>query len=612
MRRAAGIFVMGVAWALSFFVFMILRFEGWSGFEAPGATNNLLLAFVIAFGVSTGFTIALERRLGRPLAGSFEDAWRLVTCNFAGGMAMVVVNLGAQPRLVPISVSLSATLGAIAIVLASRAFLRWHRWTYRQRNAEAMKAIIFGAGDGSCRMIDAILSDRSSGYLPVAILDDDRSKLNMSVRGIRVAGGRNGIRKTAEETQATVMIIAIPSADSKTVRQLSKLALEGGLEVRVLPTVTDFLDGKASFRDVRFPSVEDLLGRDAVEIDLALSEQLVKGRRVLITGAGGSIGSEIARQVFALGPAELTLLDRDESSLHALQLQLEGRALLDSRNLVVADIRDRDRIGKVFAEHRPEIVFHAAALKHLPLLELHPTEGVKSNVMGTKNVLDAAGAVGVDCFVNISTDKAANPTSVLGASKRLAEGLTASASHTYAGKFMSVRFGNVLGSRGTVIDSFRAQIVAGGPITITDPAVTRFFMTVSEAVRLVLHAAVIGLDSEVMVLDMGEPVRIVDVANLMAADYSEPIEIVYTGLRLGEKLHEDLFGDGEVGVRSEHPKIFHVQVPAVDGSALDELVSIDGDLVAYTMLAMIRRLMVVEVVALEAPQGSGRLTLETS
>jgi FlaA1/EpsC-like NDP-sugar epimerase len=323
--------------------------------------------------------------------------------------------------------------------------------------------------------------------------------------------------------------------------------------------------------DVRPLSIDDLLGRPTVAMDIEMYEQLISGRRVLVTGAGGSIGSEISRQVFALGPKSLTLVDRDESALHALQLELEGRALLDSRHIVVADIRDRERMHNIFAEHRPDIVFHAAALKHLPLLEMFPTEAAKSNVFGTMNVLDAAGAVGVAHFVNISTDKAANPTSALGSSKRLAEGLTAWASDAYAGKFLSVRFGNVLGSRGTVLDAFAVQIAAGGPLTVTDPEVTRYFMTVSEAVQLVLYSAAIGESGEAMVLDMGEPVRIADLARQLASQAPEPVEITFTGLRPGEKLHEDLFNDGEGQIRSSHPLIFRVPVPPLDGQIVQVL-----------------------------------------
>jgi FlaA1/EpsC-like NDP-sugar epimerase len=305
----------------------------------------------------------------------------------------------------------------------------------------------------------------------------------------------------------------------------------------------------------------DLLGRHEVDTDVDSIAGYVTGKRVLVTGAGGSIGSELSRQLYRFAPASLVLLDRDESALHAVQLSIEGRALLDSRNLVVCDIRDEDRVRQVFAEHQPEVVFHAAALKHLPLLQMHPAEALKTNVWGTQVLVDAALETGVERFVNISTDKAADPSSVLGYSKRLAERLTAAAADRGDGIFLSVRFGNVLGSRGSVLMAFASQIEAGGPVTVTDPEVTRYFMTVEEAVQLVIQAGAVGRDGEALVLDMGEPVCIDDVARRLIAEADRPIEVVYTGLRDGEKLHEVLFGSGEDGTSPIHPRISHVPVP---------------------------------------------------
>jgi FlaA1/EpsC-like NDP-sugar epimerase len=297
--------------------------------------------------------------------------------------------------------------------------------------------------------------------------------------------------------------------------------------------------------------IAHLLGRAPIVTDTDGS--YLAGRRVLVTGAGGSIGSELCRQIIAWHPSELIMLDRDESALHAVQLSLRGRALLDDPSVVLADIRDRRNILNVFRERQPEIVFHAAALKHQPLLEQYPGEAVKVNVWGTATVLRAAADCGAEMLVNISTDKAADPTCVLGGSKRLAERLTAWHAPR---RCLSVRFGNVLGSRGSVLDAFRAQAVAGLPLTVTHPDVTRYFMTVDEAVRLTVHAGAIGHPGEVLVLDMGEPVRIADLARRRF-----PGAILsYTGLRPGEKLHEDLLGSGEVDVRPTHPLIMQVPV----------------------------------------------------
>jgi FlaA1/EpsC-like NDP-sugar epimerase len=285
------------------------------------------------------------------------------------------------------------------------------------------------------------------------------------------------------------------------------------------------------------------------------------GKRVLVTGAGGSIGSELCRQISRFGPSELIMMDRDESALHAVQLSIQRRALLDSDDTELGDIRDARYVRQLFGRRSPHVVFHAAALKHLPLLEAAPGEAVKTNVWGTQAVLDAAIGSGVERFVNISTDKAANPRSVLGYSKRLAEGLTSAAARKADGSFMSVRFGNVLGSSGSVLTTFTAQIAHGGPVTVTDRRVTRYFMTIKEAVQLVIQAGALGSNGDVLVLDMGTPIAIQDVAEQLIDLAGKPVEIVYTGLRDGEKLHEELFGDDEDDLRPTHPLISQAPVP---------------------------------------------------
>jgi nucleoside-diphosphate-sugar epimerase len=324
------------------------------------------------------------------------------------------------------------------------------------------------------------------------------------------------------------------------------------------------LDGRTRVPDVRDPGLHDLLGRRPTEIDLAPIAAFLRGKRVLVTGAGGSIGSELCRQIRRFGPAELTMLDRDESALHAVQLSLQGRALLDGPELVLADLRDAAAIRAAFRAARPQIVFHAAALKHLPLLQRHPGEAVQTNVWGTQTVLEQAQETGVETFVNISTDKAASPIGVLGYSKRITERLTAYAASRRPGAFLSVRFGNVLGSRGSALDAFRTQIAAGGPVTVTHPDVTRYFMTIHEAVQLVLQASVLGRDGEALVLDMGSPVRVTELVRHLAERAATPVKIVYTGLRDGEKLHETLFGDGERDRRPLHPLISHIPVPPLE------------------------------------------------
>jgi FlaA1/EpsC-like NDP-sugar epimerase len=436
-------------------------------------------------------------------------------------------------------------------------------WEYRNRPISALPVIVYGAGIGGRQVLGALLDDPSSPYYPVALLDDDPEKQNLRIRHLRVAGRGTDLGRMAAVTGATVVIIAIPSASSELIREVTQRAGEVGLSVLTLPPVSQLFSPTIRIGDIRPVTNEDLLGRRAIDTRVEEIAGYLQGRRVLVTGAGGSIGSELCRQITRFAPADLIMLDRDESGLHQVQLSIEGRALLDSRSLVVCDIRDESALAAVFNEHHPEVVFHAAALKHLPLLQMWPAEAVKTNVFGTQNVINAAKRVKVAKFINISTDKAANPTSVLGYSKRVAEQLTATAGIDGNGTYLSVRFGNVLGSRGSVLTAFRHQIEVGGPVTVTDPEVTRYFMTTEEAVQLVIQAGAIGDNGEVLVFDMGEPVRIADVARQLVALATQPVEIVYTGLRAGEKLHEDRLGAGEVDLRPHHPLISQVTVPGI-------------------------------------------------
>jgi FlaA1/EpsC-like NDP-sugar epimerase len=344
--------------------------------------------------------------------------------------------------------------------------------------------------------------------------------------------------------------------------------------------------GAVKLGDISQVTEEDLLGRRPIDTDEGGIGQMLFGRRVLITGAGGSIGSELARQVHRYEPAYLGLLDRDESALHTVQMSIHGKAMLDSDDIILADIRDPQRLQAVMEHVRPDVVFHAAALKHMPLLERTPDEAFKTNILGTRNVLEAAHEAGVKVFINISTDKAADPENVLGYSKKVTERLTAGMSAPAGGRYLSVRFGNVLGSRGSVLTAFRAQIASGGPVTVTDPEVTRFFMTIPEACHLVLQAATIGDDSETLILDMGTPVRIDDVARHMIEQSGRDIKVVYTGLRPGEKLHEVLIGDDENGERPKHPLVTHVRVKPLDAEEALQLDVASGDRARVAMIRL--------------------------
>lgn len=465
----------------------------------------------------------------------------------------------------PATAGLAALVGVLATITVRVAVAAVQRRP-RRPAPTAVKVIVFGAGSAGTQLVQRLVGQPGARYQPVALLDDDPGKRRLRICGIRVRGGRERLAEVAAETGATVVVIAIAGRcrDGRLLPELAALAESNGLIAKVIPRVEELVAGPARIDDVRDPRITQLLGRDPICLDLKSLAGRFAGRRILVTGAGGSIGSELCRQLHQLGPASLVMLDRDESALHAVQLALHGRALLDSDEVVLADITDAARVSEVFAQTRPEIVFHTAAVKHLPLLERYPGEALKTNVAGTLNVLQAAAACGVRSFVNVSTDKAADPSSVLGTSKRITERLTAHMAVEFPGTWVSVRFGNVLGSRGSLLGSLSAQIAAGGPVTVTHPQVARYFMTATEAVQLVLQAVAVGESGEVLVLDMGDHVRIVDLARRMAAAASRQVEIVFTGLRPGEKLVEDLLGRGEADHRPRHPLVRQVPVPALD------------------------------------------------
>lgn len=498
--------------------------------------------------------------------GSFEEAYDIARTLAVAAPPLAVWALVANPIVVPRSVPFVAGALALTLMFASRFAVR----SWRQRKAVARDAarrvIVFGAGDAGRRLVRSMMADAKSGYAPVAFLDDDRMKRLLTIDGVHVRGGRAEIGSVAAATGATALVIAIPGAESSLIREVSGLAEEVGLDVQVLPPLWEIMGGNPTTHDLRDLDLSDLLGRRPVSLDLAVITEHIGGRTVLVTGAGGSIGSELCRQIARFGPKKLYMLDRDESGLQGTQVSLTGHGLLDDDAVVLADIRDPEALRAIFTATKPDLVFHAAALKHLPLLESHPLEGWKTNVLGTLNVLTAAADAGVSTFVNISTDKAANPTSVLGLTKRLTERLTAAFSEAHPeGRYVSVRFGNVLGSRGSVVHLFTAQIERGGPITITHPDVERFFMLIPEACQLVLEAAAIGENGEVMVLAMGDQVKIVEVANtLIRMSGKTGIEIVYTGLRPGEKLSEELFSTADDGRVTSNALVTAVDVPAID------------------------------------------------
>jgi FlaA1/EpsC-like NDP-sugar epimerase len=529
-----------------------------------------LFVFMIVVQGSVGYVMSIYRHRWR--YGSIDEVGALIRTAAITTAALFVVDFFTDPRFVPLS---SVIVGGF-VGLVGMAGIRyvWRQMFESGRiPTSALPTIVFGAGEAGAEMVRSFLRNPTSPYLPVAILDDSPDRQRHEVARVRVEGTQRDMEVVCRRYDARVLLIAMPSASPELLAQLSDRAADLALTVKFLPPVSELFGETPGTQHIRDLTEADLMGRHEIKTDVAAIAQYLTGKRVLVTGAGGSIGSELCRQIARYAPENLLMLDRDETALHSLQLSIEGRALLDSPNLLLNDIRDVQHLKNLFAEFQPQVVFHAAALKHLSLLEMHPGEALKSNVWGTQNVLDAAETVGVERFVNISTDKAANPSSVLGYSKRLAERLTAQkASTVQSGTYVSVRFGNVLGSRGSMLPAFKEMIARGGPVTVTDPAVTRFFMTIPEAVQLVINAGAIGKQGEVLVLDMGEPVKIDEVARRLIKHARRPdVEVVYTGLRPGEKLHEELFGDDEVDIRPIHPLISHAPVPPLRIDDLSEL-----------------------------------------
>ena len=561
-----------LAWVLAVTIALVMRSYLQAAPDISKIVKDSLirvLPMVSVVQAVTGYIVGIYRRRWR--YGSFDEVKGLILSALITTIILWVIrffdtSVDAFPR----SAIVAGGILGLFFTAASRYSWRLIREQLRRPSAQnSTKLLIYGAGEGGIQIVNTMLRNPSSQYLPVAFLDDNTKTHRLRISGVPVLGGRNEIAKVAQRTGASALLIAIPSADSTVVNEIVEIARNSKLNVKILPVVQSLDDRQVDAADIRDLTDEDLLGRRRVKIDLDEISQYLVNRRVLVTGAGGSIGSELCRQLVRFNPSEIIMLDRDESALHEVQLSIYGRALLDTPQTVLADLRDERAINEIFDSRKPQVVFHAAALKHLPLLERYPHEAYQTNVLGTATVLNAAQRTGVEVFVNISTDKAANPISVLGFSKKIAERLTADlASRTNQGKYISVRFGNVLGSRGSVLMSFRDQIAKGGPVTVTHRGVTRYFMTISEAVQLVVQAGAIGRTGEVLVLDMGKPVNIYDVAEQLVKNSGKPIKIEVVGLRVGEKVHEELFAEGETDERPRHPLISHVAAKPINQAIL--------------------------------------------
>ena len=452
-------------------------------------------------------------------------------------------------------------LGAIRVALRLLGIgQHWRKYALPRRMVKSRKrTLVIGAGRAGRSLVRQLYVSPFHELKPVAFLDDDPKNMHFMIQGIEVVGTTDNLKTVIEKHRIEAIVLAIPSLTQQRRIELITEAKSLCKDVQTLPMIEELVTGKISVNAIRDVSIEDLLGREPVELDISGIKSEIEGRTVLVTGAGGSIGSEICRQIIQFNPTTILLLGHGENSIYLIERELRSLQLPINLVPIIADVQDRTRLEQVFELHKPHVVFHAAAHKHVPLMEANPFESVKNNVYGTKNVAEVANVFEADRFVMISTDKAVNPTNVMGSTKRIAEMIVQDLGRRSRTKFAVVRFGNVLGSRGSVIPLFKSQILAGGPVTVTHPDMTRFFMTIPEASRLVIQAGILADGGEVFVLDMGEPVKIVDLAKNMielSGFTEDEMPIAFSGIRPGEKMYEELLKEGEVDSEAIYPKIF--------------------------------------------------------
>ncbi|MGH8467433.1 MAG: polysaccharide biosynthesis protein [Gammaproteobacteria bacterium] len=516
---------------------------------------------------------------------SLPDLMRIGQAVLAGALVcaavlFMVTRLQGVPRSVfPLyAIILGGLLGG------PRFAFRWFK-DYHLRSRTGQRVIIVGAGQGGELLIRDLMRDPECRYRPVAFLDDDLAKSGREIHGLRVLGTSDDLPAAVDRLDARMVMIAIPSATSRQMKRLVELAERTGLPVRTLPSIHDVMAGRAGMNDLREVLIEDLLGREPVALNWNLIRSRLSGKAVLITGAGGSIGAELCRQIAQLSPGKLVVLDHSEFNLYELDLDLKTVFPDVETSFHLCNVCDEAAVRRLMQRHAPEVVFHAAAYKHVSMLESQLREAVHNNVLGTKTVAEAAHAARVSQFVLISTDKAVNPVNVMGASKRAAEIICENLQQRSATRFTTVRFGNVLGSAGSVVPLFRKQIGSGGPVTVTHPEVMRYFMTIPEACQLIMQAAAMCESGEIFVLDMGEPVKISDLAEQMIRLSGKvpgaEIEIVYTGLRAGEKLFEELFHDQEALRATKHKKILLARHRHVDSNVLKSTLAEMAEAVAH-------------------------------
>jgi FlaA1/EpsC-like NDP-sugar epimerase len=487
------------------------------------------------------------------------------------GAVQLVVNGNVYTRVLLVTWMLH-----VILIGGSRFSWRMFRDYYMKNKTEKKRALIIGAGSAGSMLVRQLLKSQDTDLEAIGFIDDDAKKQKLQIYGVTVLGGAKDIPSIVEKYQIENIIIAIPSLRKGQLQEVYQECSKTTAKTQIMPMIEDIVSGKVSVNQFRDVQVEDLLGREPVELDIKSISEKLTGKTILVTGAGGSIGSEICRQVSKFKPKKLLLLGHGENSIYTIDMELRNKHTDEFEIIpVIADIQDRNRIFEVMGVHTPDVVYHAAAHKHVPLMEYNPKEAVKNNVIGTKNVAEAADTFGIRTFVLVSSDKAVNPTNVMGSTKRIAEMVIQNLDKDSQTNFVAVRFGNVLGSRGSVIPLFKRQIQAGGPVTVTHPDMTRYFMTIPEASRLVMQAGALARGGEIFVLDMGEPVKIVDLASnlIKLSGYTiEEIGIKYAGIRPGEKMFEELLGENEVHGEAIFPKIFIGKTVEFDFGQVSNLV----------------------------------------
>ena len=516
---------------------------------------------------------------------SIRDMWRAILAVSVGAIGAVVVIYLWRPVAslsVPRGIVAIDWLLALAFITGARLFVRTliERPGRGRFVARGKEALIVGAGDAGQLIIREMLKTPRLGYTPIGLVDDDQRKRNMRLHGVRVLGTTAELPGLLVDNRPDEVIIAIPSGAGEIRQNVVNACRDAGVPVKTLPGVHELIAGDLSLsRQLREVQVEDVLGREAVQLDIPSIASYITGSTVLVTGAGGSIGSELCRQVAALGAEQIVLVDHSENSLVQIDHELQNERGFTSTVPALADVKESAKIRRLFEQHKPTVVFHAAAYKHVPLMEANPLESVRNNVLGTKVLSELAAEHGAKRFVLVSTDKAVRPKNVLGQTKAICEWIVAAAAARDGNgtSFIAVRFGNVLASSGSVIPLFRRQIALGGPVTVTHPDMQRYFMTIPESVQLIVQAGALGTSGDIFVLDMGEPVKIVDLAhNMIRLSGKEPdrdIAVEFIGARPGEKLKEELWGDGETSTATSHPKILRATSAPIDPAWLDDEVA---------------------------------------